>query len=239
MKKMAIFVEGYTELLFVDRLIREIAKSNQVQIRTCRLEGPINSPRMMLIKAGHESRQNSHFVMIFDCGGDDAVKDRMCREYHTLTTTGHYQAIVCLRDVYPKTHAELRALANGLPKFIPHRPVAVDFILSVMEIEAWFLAEHMHFSRISPNLTCESIKNVYGYDPSVDDMMLRRHPAEDLDLAYRLVGRRYFKGDRHLVNQLNFNHVRHGVADKFPYLRKLCDIIDQFLRRSSASLGHD
>ena len=39
MNRMAIFVEGYTEVVFVDKLIREIVEQNSVLIQWRRLHG--------------------------------------------------------------------------------------------------------------------------------------------------------------------------------------------------------
>jgi hypothetical protein len=65
--------------------------------------------------------------------------------------------------------------------------------LAVMEIEAWLLAEHTHFLRLSPVLTPARIREKLHFDPARDDLERRWHPAEDLDRIYQLAGLRYSK----------------------------------------------
>jgi hypothetical protein len=62
-----------------------------------------------------------------------------------------------------------------------------------MEIEAWFLAEFSHFPRLDSDLTLETIRSNFGFDPSVDDMQLRNHPSQDIHRIYSLVGLEYKK----------------------------------------------
>ena len=45
------------------------------------------------------------------------------------------------------------------------KPIVVDFILSIMEIEAWFLAEHSHFAKIDPKITLEAIADKLKFNP--------------------------------------------------------------------------
>src|SRR4051812_318685 len=111
MNKMAVFVEGYTEVVFVGKLIQEIAEENAVLIQWRRITGGATCPRYNhQIKAEGPQSAQEHFVVIHDCGGDDAVKTRMLEEYPRLVAA-RYSAIACIRDVYPKyTHAEIPTL---------------------------------------------------------------------------------------------------------------------------------
>ena len=92
-----------------------------------------------------------YFVLIVDCSGDGGVKSRILEEYQNLVEYG-YKTIVGLRDA-PKQRADIPRLQQGLPKGVPILPVPVVFVLAIMQIEAWFLAEHTHFSRIDERLT--------------------------------------------------------------------------------------
>jgi hypothetical protein len=111
MNKMAVFVEGYTEVVFVDKLIREIANENSVRIQWRRIDGGTTCPR-------------------------------------------------------------------------------------------------------------------YNHD----DMQLRLTPANDLNNCYAIGGQAYVKGNAQAtVNALDFAHVYAGLVDRFPYLMRLCNIIEHFL----------
>jgi hypothetical protein len=232
MNKMAIFVEGYTEVVFVDQLIAEIANENAVRIEWRLISGGATCPRTSRqIKAAQPHTGQEHFVVIFDCGGDDAVKTRMIKEYPHLVEAG-YTKIICIRDVYPKfTYAEIPALKTFLPKQVKTKPIVVDFILSIMEIEAWFLAEHNHFPKIDAAITLEAIAAGLGFNPAQDDMQQRPTPADDLHNCYVLGGKSYEKKNaKDTMEALDYVHIYAGLVDKFPDLKRLCDIIETFLK---------
>jgi hypothetical protein len=229
---MAIFVEGYTEVLFIDKLVLEIANQNAVLIEWRRITGGTTCPRSnhQLKAAGPHSGQE-HFVVIHDCGGDDAVKTRMIQEYPRLASAG-YSEIICIRDVYPKyTHADIPRLEGSLPYYVKTRPIVVVFILSIMEVEAWFLAEYTHFPRIDPAITVPAIITALHFDPENQDMQARTIPADDMNKCYGIGGKTYVKRNaQNTVDVLDYAHIYAGLVDKFPYLRRLCETIETFLQ---------
>jgi hypothetical protein len=232
MNKMAIFVEGYTEVVFVDRLIEEIANENSILIEWRLISGGATCPRTSRqLKAAGPSSGQQHFVVIFDCGGDDAVKTRMIKEYPNLAAAG-YSRIVCIRDVYPKyTYAEVPTLKTYLPKHVKTKPIVVDFVLSIMEIEAWFLAEYTHLARIDPAIALGAIIEKLAFDPANDDLQVRPTPADDLDKCYALAGKTYVKGNaKTTVDALDYVHIYAGLVERFPYLRDFVAIIEGFLK---------
>ncbi len=232
MNKMAVFVEGYTEVVFVDRLIGEIASENAVQIQWRRISGGSSCPRTNhQLKAAGPSTGQNHFVVIHDCGGDDAVKSRMMEEYQQLADAG-YSKVICIRDVYPRfTHAEIPALEAGLQKYVRRKPIVVDFILSIMELEAWFLAECSHFSKIDPAITVAAIRSSLGFDPEAEDMQQRPEPAEDLARCYALGGKKYDKYNAsQTVEALSFEGIYLNLVAKFPSLARLVAVIEEFLK---------
>jgi hypothetical protein len=231
MNKMAVFVEGYTEVVFVDRLIAEIASASAVQIEWRRISGGTTCPRSNhQLKAAGPHTGQKHFIVIHDCGGDDAVKTRMMHEYKNLAEAG-YSRILCIRDVYPRfTHAEIPALEASLPKYVKSKPIVVDFILSIMELEAWFLAECGHYPKIDPAITALAIKTSLGFDPEADDMQLRPEPAEDLMRCYALGAKKYDKYNASLtIDALSFEDLYLKLAERFQYLRRLVKVIEEFL----------
>lgn len=65
MNKMAVFVEGFTELLFVDKLIQEVANKNSVVIEKRSIRGGTTVPRKSsLIEAVNKITNQRHFVLI-------------------------------------------------------------------------------------------------------------------------------------------------------------------------------
>src|SRR5260370_37672834 len=63
MNKMAVFVEGYTEVVFIDKLIQEIADKNAVLIEWRQITGGTNCPRWNhQIRAAGPNTGQQHFV---------------------------------------------------------------------------------------------------------------------------------------------------------------------------------
>jgi hypothetical protein len=169
--------------------------------------------------------------MIFDCGSDVDVKTRVLEEHENLTKSG-YDRIIGLRDVRPTfSITDIPRLEMHLRTRIKTSWIPVDILLSIMEIEAWFLAEYTHFPKIDPALTSARIHASLGFDPVTQDMGLRANPSIDLDNSYQLVGRHYRKGDPNgTVSILDYGHMYFGLQGRIPYFERLCKLVDQFLQ---------
>jgi hypothetical protein len=234
MSKLAIFVEGFTEVLFVEKLIEGIAGRHNVRIEHREIRGggkDSGSRRTMgVIRAAREAAGEKYFVLIFDCGGDRLVKTRIMEEHENLTRAD-YAAIIGLRDVRPDfTHADIPKLEENLPRYLKTKLIPVHFVLAVMELEAWFLAEHTHFAKIDPAITVPAIKDALGFDPENDDMQLRPAPADDLAKCYTLGGKAYLKHNAlETVNALSYEDLYMVHAAKIPQLQRLVQHIESFL----------
>ncbi|MGP0068819.1 MAG: hypothetical protein ACLQGP_35120 [Isosphaeraceae bacterium] len=234
MNRLAVFVEGYTEVKFVKKLVEEVAGHKDVRIehREIRGGGRDSGVRrtMGLVEAARPDTGQEYYVLIVDCGGDDQVKTRIIEEHENLTKKG-YSRIIGLRDVRPKfAYAQIPRLELNLPKYIKTTLIPVDFILAVMEVEAWFLAEATHFAKIHPAITVAAIKASLGFDPENDDMEQRLEPAADLHNCYAIGGKVYSKGRaEETVHALDFAVIYLDSVAKFKYLKRLVQIIDEFL----------
>lgn len=216
MNRLAIFVEGYTEVVFVMKLIEEIA-GNKVQIEHREIRGGTTTKRTMaLIKATKPETGLKNFVLLLDCGGDDLVKTRILEEHYNLTKKG-YSRIIGIRDVRPTfTHADIPRLEANLLKYVKTSLIPVQFILAIMEIEAWFLAETTHYPKVDPAITVVAIKTKLGFDPENDDMQQRLAPADDLNNCYAIGGKTYVKrGAKNTVNALDYALIYMGLWKKF------------------------
>lgn len=232
MNKLAIFVEGQTEQAFVRKLLEEIAGTKNIVIeeRAAR-GGRKDKRRMRLLDATDAASGKKYFVMIVDCGSDERVKSDIVERYDGLVKSG-YEGIIGIRDVYPEERRDVPRIRQRLPYKLKSVPIEVLFVLAVMEIEAWFLAEHTHFMRIHDELTARRIHEEMGFDPAVEDMQLRDHPAEDLHRIYQLVGLAYKKTKTHIqrtVGLLDYAAVYLELGQRFGDLRNLVDRVDRFL----------
>ncbi len=230
MKKMAIFVEGYTEVVFVMKLIIEIA-GNRVMIEHKELRGGGRNQRTMKILSLTKPKSDQvYYVLIVDCGSDGQVKTRIYEEYPALVKAG-YSRILGIRDIRGKlTHEDIPKLESHLPKYLKTVPIQVQFVLAIMETEAWFLAETDHYSKIDPSITLSEIRTKLGFDPENDDMQQRLTPSDDLNDCYAIGGKTYLKGKKQItLEALDFARIYLELHAKFPYLSQLVKSIDEFL----------
>ena len=236
MKKIAFFVEGQTEQLFINKLLIEIAGQKNIAIDLRQWRGGSLTPKQEIFipQTSLYSHPQSpiYEALIYDCGGDDKVKSDILDQITNLASNG-YEEIIGIRDLFPLT--DLSRLENGL-QFIPpsSRPLPIPFqiIVAVNEIEAWFLAECSHFECIDSRLTNVFIRSIVPFDPCTDDMTLRLNPAEDLKTIYRSVGKSYRKSINHVertVNCLDYANLYLNVKNNISKLNDLINKIDSFL----------
>lgn len=236
MNKLAVFVEGQTEQIFMEKLLVEMAEAKSVRIEKRKATGGQTSKRRMrLLEASNIESTHKYYVVIYDCGTDSRVGSDIKERYEGLVASG-YTAIIGIRDVYPQDRNDIPKIRAGLTYQLRTSPINVLFVLAVMEIEAWFLAEYTHFSRISSALTLELIKSRLDFDPRIDDMQQRPHPSEDLDAIYGLVGYAYNKSKTNVqrtVNELDYAMVYCELTRKFGDLNNLIEGIDRYFSANS------
>ncbi len=244
MNKIAIFVEGQTEELFAERLLLVMAGDSNIQIEKREARGGVSfKRRMRLVEVCGSISGHQFYAMIVNCGADERVGTDIHERYDGLVKTG-FGWIVGMRDLYrgdvlPHVlRAKLPDVKMEFQKYLKTKPVQVQFVLAVMEVEAWFLAECTHFARISPALTIPHIKAAVGFDPCTDDMELRDHPSEDLDKIYRLAALPYDKKRgtvQLMIEALDFAEICLVLVNKFDSLRLLIRTVDEFLTPPSTS----
>lgn len=233
MRRIAFFVEGQTEQIFINRLIKEVFGYKQINVIQKQFRGGSNIPKQEIVRNSSFSRNPKYEVLIFDCGSDNRVKSEILDNISNLRQRG-YEMIIGVRDLYPIPIDDLEKLEKGL-RFLPNKLRAdapyFDIVIAIHEIEAWFMAETNHFKRIDKRLTGRFIKDRLGFDPYVINAESRVHPAKDLDNIYRLVGKSYTKkynATVRVVNKLDFNRLRHQVRYDVGSLNRLLSVIDNF-----------
>ena len=238
MRKLAIFVEGQTELIFVERLLDAIAGVNRILFIRYEARGGASYLRRLL-KKGESAAHPDHkyFIQIIDCGTDNKVVSDIKDNYVSLVASG-FEAIIGLRDLRGENHGQTLTQAD-LPRVLKlcnyglkTVPVRVTLVIAVMELEAWFLAEHTHFLNIDKRLTCAFIQANHGFDPSTDDMEARPQPSNDLSAIYNLVGKTYKKrrsyADR-TIEALDVARIYAELGARLDSLQLLSSSIDSFL----------
>ncbi len=231
MKRLAIFVEGQTEKIFVRKLLEEIAGKSNIAIDEQDVQGKQNSRFTKLTMSDPVTAQTKYYVLIYNSSSDNNVVSDIRDQYASLISLG-YNKIIGLRDVYPTPIADKDILERRLRILLPKGSVYCHIVLAVMEVEAWFLAEWQHFVKIDVNLTTSLIQSNLGFNPEVDNMENRNHPAEDLHQAYQLVGKSYRKKENQVnrvVSNLDYEFLYLQLAGIVPSLGKFIRYIDDFM----------
>lgn len=233
MNKLAIFVEGQTEQIFIEKLIKYIAGTKALDITNTKLSGTNkkNSSRILQIQA--ISLENiEYYVLIVDCSHDKKVKSDICDQYKGLVNAG-FKRIIGIRDAGPeaKNYLDVPRLRQGLVYNLPGGPIPICFILSIMALETWLMAEYLHFPLFHPNITVGRIKQDLDIDVVHGDLMQRIKPIEDLKNIYWLENIHYDKSKNMVINiisKLNQAFLKNEVSLKFEDLRALYQELDLF-----------
>ncbi|MEG4940867.1 hypothetical protein [Microcoleus sp. F4-D5] len=232
-KKIACFVEGQTEQIFVERLFQEIAGYKKISIETYKFQGGKANRIIQPLKLS-TIKNAPFFVLLYDCGNDAHVVSDIRKQHQSLIKNG-YEKILGLRDLYPiplGRKEEIETGIRGFLKLLQKIGVPISVILAVMEVEAWFLAEWNYLAKIDNRLTCDFIIQKCGLDLRIIDPEQRVRPSQDLDEIYRLVSRNYDKSEKvsqEIINNLDYEFLYLHLVNSVKQLKKFIDEIDSFL----------
>lgn len=231
-RKIAFFVEGQTEQIFVNRLVRYILGPKKTTIIQRRIKGGTNVPKIEMTINKSETVSPLYEVLIINCGSDNRVKSEMLENMDNLELSG-YEYIIGLRDLYPLPLSELEKLKKGLsflPKQYKNRMIHFDIVLAIREVEAWFLGDKTLFYRMNNRLTDHFIRENIGYVPSQIKYQKIEHPADELSRILQLVGLSYSKKynqTKKVVYSLDIHVVMKELRSKIKELDQLITYIQK------------
>jgi len=229
MKKIAVFVEGQTELIFMKELITQVVGTRGLVISSGKFMGGNKSPRMLTeLKISTPDNTTQYYFMIYDCATDNRVKTDIIDQLQSLQNAS-FTNIIGIRDVYPDDIAKVKKyLFYGIPK----SSIKISIILAVNETEAWFLAEDMHYNKIDPKLTLDIANCEAKIDLKIASTETIPHPAEILNNIYQHVGKAYHKDKKQVqrtVNKLDYANLYMGVRMRNNSLNELLTSIEGVL----------
>jgi hypothetical protein len=231
MKKIAIFVEGQTEQIFVLELIKTIFSEKSIAIEINQFSGKIGLRKIINIRTADIDDNTAFYFRIFDChgGGDiSTVKSDILEQLNELEAQTFYQ-IIGIRDVYPLPDpVKLRRnLNNDL-----HGKIPISIVLAVQEIEAWFLAEENHYQQISSKLSIDTVNSIAGIDVSKDSTESISQPSETLKRIYNSVNIGYQKTKKQVqrtVSALDFINLYINVKKRNKSFNEFVSCLDGIL----------
>ena len=192
MRKIAIFVEGQTERIFVEKFLSVYLGYHKIQVEPWKELGI----RGRVCIAPRTNLHADYYFLIYDVGGDAKVNSALKERAETMIGKHGYDYLLGLRDMYDEySREDIPAAIQGFEAVFRQSPFRqkVRLIFAVMEIEAWFLADYSVFGRIDASLTPEFIKEHLGLDLITDDPQEYDHPAAVLNRIYKLIGQSYKK----------------------------------------------
>ena len=202
-KKLAVFVEGQTELVFVREFLKQwygydvnivgFDCYNLLSKEFCDAE----------YKYGNEDSEN--YFMIVNVGNDNSVLSSIVGRLKFLRNKG-FKLVVGLRDMYStqyirdaKKHEIVDEVsqrhANSVKDVLRdiEDGTFVDFHFAIMEIEAWFLGMDGFLERLDSRLTRDFVIKDLNINLDADPENTIFHPAAELGKIYALVDKRYDK----------------------------------------------
>jgi hypothetical protein len=231
--KIAFFVEGYTEQQFVRNILIEIFGIKKIAIEIQEVKGGKKvSVSYTKITSASELDSTKYFVLIYNCNGDSSIKSYILEQRSSLIKAG-YSKVIGLRDVYPDiTREQISRLRDGLKYGVPQKDLQISFVLSIMEIEAWFLSEEFHFSKINVKLTFEHLWEKFEFDPRTQNTENIDEAANLLKAIYASVGMTYKKEKAYIdrtINKLDFGNIYLEVRNRNTSLNELISEFESVL----------
>lgn len=222
MKKIAVFVEGHTEFIFLQRLIEEIAGYGKVHIELAQM----HANRSCLFKtAGAPIDSAELLITLTNCRGDGTVKSAILERKALLASRG-YSVALGLLDLFPKTLDELDIFEEKIKIGLDDAKLQIHICIAVKEIEAWFLNECNHFTNIDPRLTAAKIEHDLKFNPEKDSAEEKvHHPATMLGKIYKLVALNYDKKENEVKRTVDAVDYENFIVTT----RSLSKSLDKFL----------
>jgi hypothetical protein len=201
MKKVAVFVEGQGEQIFVRDLLFYLFDPTKFSFECLRL----CDKQLEDVPYSYGSEDAEVYFQIVNVQGDTGVLQTIRRREKGLLAAG-YSKIIGLRDMYSKAYRELSAgkideaviqqFIEGANKsvVVMSQPEKIHLHFAIMELEAWWLCMYTLLEKIDSQLTVEFIAQQLGYDLStLDAETAFFHPVATLNEILSLVGGRYEK----------------------------------------------
>jgi len=219
MSNIAIFLEGQTELIFVELLLFEMFGYQNLRIERQLQHGGLYHE---IGFRGAPPNCANHTVLLVNCACDGKVLPAIEERAKKLQRAG-YDRILGLRDIYPRPSDELEEIYSLTAKRLELIPIPCKIVIAVREIEAWFIADTKHFVLYNPLLTSEFIQEKIGINIANQDVEQIPHPSELLRKIYNLIGDTYdkkIKETHRVVNILNYEYLYLEALDGVPALKK-------------------
>ena len=231
LRKLAIFVEGQTEFIFIHRLVIEIAGKNNVEFQKQVFDSKNRCPEIKRFS----DTQAKYKIYLYDSCGEENILDSIKDNYIKLQEK-NYDKIIGLRDIYRQdrdTYPKRKNIKSKVEFVLKQNNMSdIQIIFSIMEIETWFLAELNHYPKIDTRLTLKCIRdNLINLENLSDFEKDIKHPATTLEEIYFLVKKHWSKSEKGInktIDNLDYENLYLNVRNQIPSLNQLITELDDF-----------
>jgi hypothetical protein len=200
LKKIAIFTEGQTELIFIRHFLLRIMDPSKISFECFELQTHIQSA----VPFSHRNQYAEVHFLILDVHGDEGVVSSIKEREVSLFEKG-YEKIIGLRDLYSDEYLKRSSVINDhISRLIIQKSCQtigemrnfdrIQLCFAIMEIEAWLLGMYTLFQKIEPLLTIDYIRQKLNIDlRTIDPQNSFFQPSREVDQIFHLCGREYKK----------------------------------------------
>ena len=230
MTKVAIFVEGQSEQIFIRHLLLRTMDCSKVSFTCLRLYAGKTIPARFDYPNPHAEMS----FLIVNVGQDEKVLSEIKEREEDLIKQG-FDRIIGLRDMYSEKYLKrspsgidnsvTTAFIDGWNSTIQRmsKPSKIKIHIAIMELEAWFLGIYDIFKRINSILSVEYIENELGFNlADIDPQTEFFKPAEEVNRIFQLVGLQYKKKEHdvesicsNINNDDLYNSFKNGRCSRF------------------------
>jgi len=225
-KKIALFVEGQTEMIFLSEMVNQVFGEKKVKIVVHKIQGTYNK---IIINKFETDIAKEYFFLLYNCGTDERVKSTIKDNYQKLQQA-NFIHIIGLQDLFnpqrKKKGLDDKKFQETINADIP-QAIPAKIYFAIQEIEAWFIAEETHYQRISSTLSMEKVNTIARIDVQKEDTEIIPHPTIILNEIYKAGGRKkgYSKNEfviKDVVGKLDFSNL-------YLIVRKRNNSLNEFL----------
>ena len=180
MVKIAFFVEGQTERIFLEKLLDCYYTHPNFSVESQEYRG---GKSKIITHSLYDTNEVQYYFLIFDVGGDGKVGGAIFERAEKLLNVDNFSHVFGIRDLYDKRKDELPNIIKSFNEIFQDEEILqqISMIVAIMEIEAWFLADYNFFSRIHNKLTVEFINTLLQINIKSDNIEDYRHPSKMID----------------------------------------------------------
>ena len=201
MKKIVVFTEGQSEMIFVRNFLLKKIDNTKLSFECMKLNGGYTQE----MPYKYNPPGPTFYFMIVDVGNDSRVLSAIREREGKLFEQG-YEEIIGLRDMYSE---EYQKRSQGIiddamtSKFINScndiirkmsNPTSITILFSIMELESWFLSMYSIFEKFNSLLSVDYIEKQLGFNlKEIDPQKKFYRPSTEINRIFQLCGRNYKK----------------------------------------------